>query len=194
MTSSQRTSGLPISTWGIPPQRNDTDLAAVALEPWALHVWHHDPRFAEFLPTGDATVYEIAASGTALERRALWDRLDALRDAVEAQGVLSLTDAVSEYVEAISGQHGQRLQVLLAVTDLNGHDPVTRTEAARRLNVSRARIYQIVQQMDRQLVRARPDRGPWMPQVETADREGWPEDISSTARSAMRALVAMDGT
>lgn len=173
--------------------RVDTDLAAVGLEPWAPHIWHHDPRFAEFVPKGNSMVYEIVTAGSALDRRALWDELDGLRTAVEDQAALSLPEAVAKYIEVISGQHGQRIGVLLAVTGLNGRDPITRTEAARELGVSRARIYQIDQQMSRRLVRARPPNGPWLPQVETADREGWPEDISPIARTAMLALAGMDG-
>ncbi|MCL1592945.1 MAG: hypothetical protein M3132_01165 [Actinomycetia bacterium] len=76
--------------------RKNADLAAVAREPAAPHIWYRDPRFAEFIPKGDSTVFDIAASGTALDRRALWRRLDALRAAVEAQAALSLLEAVSE--------------------------------------------------------------------------------------------------
>jgi hypothetical protein len=46
--------------------RIDTALAAVAVAPWASHIWHRDPRFAEYIPKGDATVHDIATSGTAL--------------------------------------------------------------------------------------------------------------------------------
>lgn len=44
--------------------RIDTDLAAVALEPWAPHIWHWDPRFAMFVPKGDSTVCDMSTSGT----------------------------------------------------------------------------------------------------------------------------------
>lgn len=62
--------------------RIDTDLAAVAVEPWADHIWHLDQRFAEFVPKGNSTVYETAISGTAADRRILWERLDGLKAAV----------------------------------------------------------------------------------------------------------------
>ena len=68
----------------------------------------------------------------------LWGNLEALRGAVDAQAALSLPDAVAEYVEAISGQHGERLEVLLARTGLNGQDPITNREMARRLGVRAA--------------------------------------------------------
>jgi hypothetical protein len=98
------------------------DLSNMASEPWAPHIWYHDPRFARFVPKGEATVFEMATSGSAVDRRFLWEQRDDLRDAVDAQAKLSLLDAISQYVEAISGQHGERLDALLARTGLNGSD------------------------------------------------------------------------
>jgi hypothetical protein len=86
--------------------RIDADLAEVALEPWVEHIWYRDPRFDEFLPKGDLTVHDIATSGSAVDRRFLWSHLDDLRAAVAQQADLSLGEAVSEYVEVVSGQHG----------------------------------------------------------------------------------------
>jgi hypothetical protein len=99
------------------------DLSNMASEPWARHIWHQDPRFARFLPKGDHTVYEIATSGSAVDRRFLWDQGDELRDGVDAQARLSLLDAISQHVESISGQHEERLDALRARTGLNGRDP-----------------------------------------------------------------------
>jgi hypothetical protein len=47
--------------------RIDSDLTASASEPWAPRLWHKDPRFAEYIPKGDATVHDIAMVGTALD-------------------------------------------------------------------------------------------------------------------------------
>lgn len=55
------------------------DLETIPAEPWARHIWRQDPRFAEFLPKCDATVYDVAMSGSALDRRYLWEHLDSLR-------------------------------------------------------------------------------------------------------------------
>jgi hypothetical protein len=99
------------------------DLSLMASEAWAPHIWYLDPRFAGLIPKGDLTVYEIATSGSAVDRRFLWDQGDELRDGVDAQARLSLLDAISQYVEAISGQHEERLDALLARTGLNGRDP-----------------------------------------------------------------------
>jgi hypothetical protein len=124
--------------------------------PWAPHIWYHDPRFTRFIPKGDHTVYEIATSGSAVDRRFLWEQGTELRNAVDAQATLSLLDAVSQYVEAISGQHGDRLEALVARIGLNGHYPINGTEAARRLGVSHQRFCQIVQHLHRARGRACP--------------------------------------
>jgi len=108
----------------------------MASEPWAPRIWHHDPRFTQFVPKGDLTVFEIATAGSGVDRRFLWEQGDEVRGAVDAQTRLSLLDAISQYVEAISGQHGVRLEALLARTGLNGRDPISGAEAARRLGVS----------------------------------------------------------
>jgi hypothetical protein len=106
------------------------DLSNLASEPWASHIWYHDPRFAHFVPKGDDTVYDTATAGSAVDRRFLWEHATKLRDALDAQARLSLLDAIAQYVEAISGQHGERLDMLLAHTGLNGKDPINGTEAA----------------------------------------------------------------
>jgi hypothetical protein len=42
------------------------DLLDMASEPWAPHIWYHDPRFAQFIPKGDHTVYQLATLGSAV--------------------------------------------------------------------------------------------------------------------------------
>jgi hypothetical protein len=135
-------------------------------------------------------VYDIVASGTAVDRHVLWERLDDLRAAVANQADLSLGDAVSEYVEVVSGQHGQRLDVLLVVTGLNGHDPIIGPEAARRLNVSHQRIYQIVNQLHRRMGNARPARGAWLPQIAASDETHWPNGYTQRGIEAIRSAFS----
>jgi hypothetical protein len=166
----------------------DLDLTAVSSEPWAQHVWHRDPRFKTYLPRVDATVYNIATSGTAVDRRSLWDHLEDLRGAVEAQTALTLPEAVSEYVEAISGQHGHRLEVLLALTGLSGQDRISGLEASRRIKRSPPRGGQILHQCLRNRDRARPPAGIWMPQVGEADRSGWSGEYTEAGVEATRAF------
>jgi hypothetical protein len=166
--------------------RIDAGLSAVTQEPWADRIWYRDPRFAEFLPKVDSTVHDIATSGSAVDRRVLWDRLEDLRAAIARQAELSLDDAVSEYVEVVSGQHGKRLDVLLAVTGLNGQDPIIGPEAARSLNVSHQRICQVVNQLHRRMKKARPAKGAWLPQIAVADETHWPKGYTQIGFDAIR--------
>jgi hypothetical protein len=170
----------------------EADLSNMSLEPWAPHVWRRDPRFAPFVPKGGHTVHEIATLGSALDRRFLGEHATDLRSAIEAQAKLSLLDAISQYVEAISGQHEDRLEALLARTALNGRDPTTGTEAAHRLGVSHQPMYQIVQQLYRARDRACPSAGIWMPQLDAAEN-CWPHSISTRAMTAIRGFVKSDG-
>ena len=165
-------------------------LADVAAEPWAEHIWRRDPRFSAYVPKCDGTVADIAASGYPNDRRGLWTRLDDLRAAVAAQAALSLREAVAEYVEAISSQYGIRLEALLARTGLNGRDPIYGSTAARMLDVSPARIYQIQDQLERRRVRARPPAGTWVPQMTVAESRGWPNSYTTAGIEATRRFFA----
>jgi hypothetical protein len=129
----------------------------------------------------------------AADRRFLWEQRDKLRDAVDAQARLSLLDAISQYVEATSGQHGERLDALLARTGLNGRDPTTGAQAARRLGVSHQRMYQIVQQLYRARDRGCPPEGIWMPQLDAADQNGWLNSVTPSSKSAIQGFFADDG-
>jgi len=162
--------------------RMDTVLKDVAIELWAPQVWFRDPRFIDHLPKSDATVQEIATTvqeiattGNAIDRRFLFDRLADLRVAIDRQASLSLAGAVAEYVELITGQHGVRLEVLLARTGLDGHDPITAPVAGERLGVTYQRIHQLVQQLEGHRNRAMSSGGIWMPQVDSAAEDGWTE-------------------
>jgi hypothetical protein len=168
------------------------DLSNMASESWAPLIWYHDPRFTRFLPKGDHTIYQIAASGSAVDRRFLWEHRNGLREAVDAQARLSLLDAISQYVEAVSGQHGDRLEALLACTGLNGRDPITGADAARRLGVSHQRMSQIVQQMYRARDRACPPEGIWMPHLDAVGETGWTDKVASNARNAIQAFFRGD--
>jgi len=166
----------------------DADLAAVASEPWAPHVWYHDPRFTEFIPKGDATVYEIATSRSTVDRRYLWNHLDELRVTIDAQAALDLRDAVRQYVEAISEQSGNRLAALLARTGLHGRDSITLTDAGCRLGVSYQRIHQLERQLRRNRGRAQPPAGIWMPQIAEAERDGWSNEFTPLGINAIRSF------
>jgi hypothetical protein len=86
---------------------------------------------------------------------------------------------------------GERLDVLLAVTGLNGQDPIISTEAARRLNVSHQRIYQIVNQLHRRMEAARPANGPWLPQITIADQTHWPNGYTQRGIEAIGSAFSL---
>jgi hypothetical protein len=134
-------------------------------------------------PLGDVAVH---VSSDAKQR-------NELRNAVDTQARLSLLDAISQYVEAVSGQHGDRLEALLARTGLNGRDPITGAEAARSLGVSHQRMCQIVQQLHRAKDRGCPSAGIWMPQLDAADQNGWPNSVTPSSKSAIQGFFVDDG-
>ena len=169
----------------------NTDLDAVASEPWTRQVWWRDPRFKAHIPRGDTTVYEIATAGPQDDRHSLWRHLDGLKDAVKHQAALPLPDAVAEYVAAISGQHGVRLEALLACTGLNGHDPITGSAAGRMLGVTPARMYQIRDRLEHHRRPAQPPEGVWMPQYTASERFGWPDGYTEAGIAATRAFFAV---
>jgi hypothetical protein len=100
-----------------------------------------------------------------------------------------LSDAVAQYVEVISVQHGVRLEVLLARTGLSGRDPISGGDAGRMLGVSYQRIYQLEQQLANHRTRTAPPAGVWMPQVAQAERTGWPDGYTEMGIAAVTRFV-----
>jgi hypothetical protein len=168
--------------------RLTVDLDSVASEAWSAQVWYRDPRFTAFVPNRKVTVHDIATCGTASDRRYLWDRLPGLYAAIESQTALGVREAVAQYVEAISGQHGERLEVLLARTGLNGRDPITGAEAGRRLGVSYQRIHQLEQQLEAHRTRCAAPAGIWMPQVGETERDIWPDGFTEGGVATIRSF------
>jgi hypothetical protein len=109
---------------------------------------------------------------------------------VANQAELSLGEAISGYVEVVSEQHGQRLDVLLAVTGLSGRDPIIGPEAARRLDVSSQRIYQIVNQLHRRMDLARPANGAWLPQITAPDPAEWADGYTQRGIEAIQSALS----
>ena len=124
-------------------------------------------------------------------QRLLWSNLAALRETVEAQAALSLPEAVAGYVAAITDWHGHSLEVTLAYTGLDGRDPISATEAARRRGVTRSAIYQNRNRLLRNRDRARPPAGIWLPQVGVAERDGWPDEYTGRGMDATREFFGM---
>lgn len=166
--------------------RLNSVLERAAREPWARRIWHLDPRFSDLLPKRAGTVHDIATTGSAADRQELHDRLDRLRTAVVEQRSLGLLDAVARHVSCLSRQEENRLIVLLARTGLDGGYRITGKEAANRLGVTTARVYQIEQQLWHHRSRTRPSSGFWMPQVAAAEAGGWPVQCTEAGIEAIR--------
>lgn len=109
-------------------------------------------------------------------------------------GVFVVSDVVSESVEAISGQHGERLDMLLAVTGLNGQDPISDSEGSRRIRRSHVRVGQLRRRLFVLRDQARPPAGAWMPQVVEAERDGWPEEYTERGVDVETAFFGVVGT
>ncbi len=99
---------------------------------------------------------------------------------------MTLPEAVSEFVEVISGQHGHRLEVLLALAGLNGQDRISGLDASRRIRRSPPRGVQILHQCLRNRDRARPPAGIWIPQMGESERDGWPGEYTDAGIDATR--------
>jgi hypothetical protein len=155
-------------------------------ESWTAQVWWRDPRFRDLLQRGDVTVREICLSGSSEEQRQLWANLAGLEARVKHLAALPLAEAVAGYVEAISGQHGIRLDVLLAYTGLNGRDPISGREAGEILGVTHQNISRIAGQLQRNRDRARPPGGILIPQVDAAVRDGWPDGYTTATIGTIR--------
>lgn len=166
--------------------RLNSVLERAAREPWARRIWHLDPRFSDLLPKRAGTVHDIATTGSAADRQELHDRLDRLRTAVVEQRSLGLLDAVARHVSCLSRQEENRLIVLLARTGFDGGNRITGKEAANRLGVTTARVYQIEQQLWHHRSRTRPSDGFWMPQVAAAEAGGWPVQCTEAGIEAIR--------
>jgi hypothetical protein len=99
------------------------ELRRLAGEPWTAQVWWRDPRFRDLLQRGHVTVREICLNGSPEEQRHLRGNLADLETRVKRLAAFPVERAVAGYVEAISSQHGVRLEVLLAYTGLSGQEP-----------------------------------------------------------------------
>jgi hypothetical protein len=134
-------------------------LRRLADRKWAHQVWRRDPRFVDLLPNVDATVAEIATSGTVDDQKELLRDLPLLQDRLayyrSQQG-----ESLRVFVSGIAGQTGTRLEVLLAMAGFI-QPRITQKEGARRLGVSRSRTQQLVKQLWRAWDKAAPPSAVW---------------------------------
>ena len=86
----------------------------------------------------------------------------------------------------ITGQHGDRLDMLLAVTGLNGQDPISALEGSRRIGRAPTRAGQLRRRLFVLRDQARPPAGAWMPQVDEVEGDGWPVGYTERGVEAAR--------
>ena len=139
--------------------------------------------------SGSAKTTPKRRDGTVEQMRVL---MIALREAVAVQAALTLPDAVSEHVKGMSGKCGDRLAMLLAVTGLNGLDPISDSEGSRRIGRSRVRVGQLRRRLFVLRDQARPPAGAWMPQVGVAGRDGWPDEYTEAGIEATRVFFGVE--
>jgi hypothetical protein len=135
---------------------------------WTHQVWRRDPRFTDLLPRIDATVAQIASSGTIDDRKELLRNLPLLQDRL-AYYRSRREESLRVFVSGTTGQTGKRLEVLLAMAGFT-QPRITQKEGARRLGVSRSRTQQLVGQFWRAWDKATPPAGVWQLQ-------GWAERV-----------------
>ena len=125
------------------------------------------------------------------DQATLVTNLESQKHALDAQAAHTPADAAAEHVQAIRGQHDDQLEALLARTGLDGRDPFTGAEMARRLGVSDQRVSQLVGTLRQPRDRCRPPAGIWMPQVVEAERGGWPDGYTGRAIEATRGFFCV---
>jgi len=134
---------------------------------WAHQVWRRDPRFTDLLPNVDATVAEIATSGAVDDQKFLLRNLPLLQDRLRYYRGRR-DESLRVFVSGITGQTGDRLEVLLAVAGFT-QPRISQTEGARRLGVVPQRMHQLLGQLWRAWDKAAPPAGAWQLQ-EWAER------------------------
>jgi len=175
------------------------DLVIATIDsPWADMVSDEDPRFSDLLPPGRGTVFErldaatltdtemVGDAAVALIARALpaiWDRVAAVEEA-------PLDEALRNYIRAISGEDGVRLDALLARLGCDGQPPRTLEEASRMIGVTRERMRQIQTRVRGR----RPSHPAYMPALDKAlsvIAELAPADARTAAQALKRQGISV---
>jgi len=138
--------------------------------PWADQVSAQDPRFADLLPPGDGTVFERIEQITGQPQedigaeRELAEAVAAIERRIEEMSRLTLDSALTQFLEALSGFHGAKLEALSARLGWSGAPPITLEEAGNMVGVSRERMRQLQKRTTDRL----PQHAVYMPSLDEA--------------------------
>src|SRR5262249_30577341 len=118
---------------------------------WIDKVSEQDPRFTSLLPLGRGTVFDRIDAITSMpsdspaegDESLLADAIAKISEYISRLEGMSLEDALKDYLGAVSGLQGEKLDALLARLGWHGRLPVTLQAAAEKIGVSRERIRQI---------------------------------------------------
>lgn len=156
---------------------------------WAEIVSEEDPRFSDLLSNASGTLAdrleEIKATPEAIATAEGWSALapvlPAIFERIARIERCPLDVALREYVSALGGLEGARLDALLGRMGLDGQPPRTLQQVADVLNVSRERVRQLQTRVTEQL----PSHPVFMPALDRALElvaEAAPAGADATAR------------
>jgi sigma-70-like protein len=137
---------------------------------WAPQVSEHDPRFIDLLPDGEGTVFEridVYTSSPAdhqLEEQSLAEAIPAIEARIQEIDSLPLDVALQDFLAAVSGYSGKKLEALLARLGWGGQEPITLEEAGRIAGITRERVRQLLKRIENRM----PDHPVYMPALDSA--------------------------
>ena len=119
-------------------------------EYWAEQVSEQDPRFAHLFPVGEGTILDRLDLFTSaplfagqLAKPQLVVAIQEAKRLVQKLEELPLETLLRQYLSALSGMTGSRLEALLARFGWGGLPPITLEQAARKLGITRQRVQQL---------------------------------------------------
>jgi hypothetical protein len=137
---------------------------------WAPQISEQDPRFVDLLPAGEGTIFERIDAYTSspadyqLEEQSLAEAIPAIEARIHEIDSLPLDVALKDFLAAMSGYSGKKLEALLARLGWSGHEPITLEEAGRIAGITRERIRQLLKRIQDRM----PDHPVYMPALDGA--------------------------
>jgi hypothetical protein len=137
---------------------------------WAPQVSEQDPRFVDLLPAGEGTIFERIDEYTSspvdhrLDEQSLAEAIPAIEARIHEIDGLPLDMALKDFLSAISGYSGKKLEALLARLGWSGCEPMTLEEAGHIAGITRERVRQLLKRIENRM----PDHPVHMPALDGA--------------------------